>query len=84
MVRGFVVDEVPSLDGSEKMKVPGGTETAGVFKLRGKGIKSIKKVCKFAGFLIYACDKKVSPSLINQKYLFTPILIISSLASISV
>lgn len=34
--------EVPTLDGSAKMKIPAETQTGGVFRLRGKGIKPLR------------------------------------------
>jgi molecular chaperone DnaJ len=34
--------EVPTLDGSAKMKVPAETQTGAVFRLRGKGIKPLR------------------------------------------
>jgi molecular chaperone DnaJ len=35
--------EVPTLDGSAKMKVPAETQTGSVFRLRGKGIKPLRQ-----------------------------------------
>ncbi len=35
--------EVPTLDGSAKMKIPAETQTGGVFRLRGKGIKPLRQ-----------------------------------------
>ena len=35
--------EVPTLDGSAKMKVPAETQTGAVFRLRGKGIKPLRQ-----------------------------------------
>ena len=34
--------QVPTLDGAVKLKVPGGTQTGGHFRLRGKGVKSVR------------------------------------------
>lgn len=34
--------EVPTLDGAAKMKIPAETQTGGVFRLRGKGIKPLR------------------------------------------
>jgi molecular chaperone DnaJ len=34
--------EVPTLDGSAKMKIPAETQTGAVFRLRGKGIKPLR------------------------------------------
>lgn len=34
--------EVPTLDGAAKMKIPAETQTSGVFRLRGKGIKPLR------------------------------------------
>lgn len=34
--------EVPTLDGSAKMKIPAETQTGGVFRLRSKGIKPLR------------------------------------------
>ncbi|MGQ0511426.1 MAG: molecular chaperone DnaJ [Betaproteobacteria bacterium] len=34
--------EVPTLDGSAKINVPGGTQTGKTFRLRGKGIKGVR------------------------------------------
>ncbi|HTD65414.1 MAG TPA: molecular chaperone DnaJ [Candidatus Limnocylindria bacterium] len=33
--------EVPTLDGSAQIKIPGGTQTGAVFRLRGKGIRNV-------------------------------------------
>ena len=35
--------EVPTLEGSAKMKIPAETQTGGVFRLRGKGIKPLRQ-----------------------------------------
>ena len=35
--------EVPTLDGAAKMKIPTETQTGGVFRLRGKGIKPLRQ-----------------------------------------
>jgi molecular chaperone DnaJ len=35
--------EVPTLDGSAKMKIPAETQTGGVFRLKGKGIKPLRQ-----------------------------------------
>jgi molecular chaperone DnaJ len=35
--------EVPTLEGSAKMKIPPETQTGGVFRLRGKGIKPLRQ-----------------------------------------
>jgi molecular chaperone DnaJ len=34
--------EIPTLDGYAKIKVPGGTQTGQMFRLRGKGIKGVR------------------------------------------
>ena len=34
--------QVPTLDGAVKLKVPEGTQTGGNFRLRGKGVKSVR------------------------------------------
>ena len=34
---------VPTLDGSAKIKIPAGTQTGAVFRLRGKGIKPVRE-----------------------------------------
>jgi molecular chaperone DnaJ len=34
--------EIPTLDGSAKIKVPAETQTGKVFRLRGKGIKGVR------------------------------------------
>ena len=34
--------QVPTLDGAVKLKVPDGTQTGGNFRLRGKGVKSVR------------------------------------------
>ena len=34
--------QVPTLDGAVKLKVPEGTQTGGHFRLRGKGVKSVR------------------------------------------
>ena len=34
--------QVPTLDGAVKLKVPEGTQTGGQFRLRGKGVKSVR------------------------------------------
>jgi len=33
---------VPTLDGTEKLKIPSGTQSGSIFKLRGKGFPSIE------------------------------------------
>jgi molecular chaperone DnaJ len=33
--------EVPTLDGKAQIKIPAGTQTGGVFRLRGKGIRNV-------------------------------------------
>ncbi len=34
--------EVPTLDGRVKLKVPGETQTGKLFRMRGKGVKSVR------------------------------------------
>jgi molecular chaperone DnaJ len=34
--------EIPTLDGSAKIKVPGETQSGKIFRLRGKGIKGVR------------------------------------------
>ena len=34
--------DVPTLDGRVKLKIPGGTQSGKLFRLRGKGIKSVR------------------------------------------
>jgi molecular chaperone DnaJ len=35
--------KVPTLDGTAKIKIPAGTQTGAVFRLRGKGIKPVRE-----------------------------------------
>ncbi len=35
--------EIPTLSGKDTLKIPAGTQTGKVFKLRGKGVKSVKQ-----------------------------------------
>lgn len=61
--------EVPTLDGNEKIKIPAGTQTGTIFKLRGKGVPRLQR--RDRGDQVIIINIQVPTNLdANQKRLF--------------
>ena len=56
--------EIPTLDGTHRLKVPEGTQSGTVFKLRGKGVPSVNSHGK--GDLLVE-TKVVTPGKLNKR-----------------